>query len=193
MYKILFLFNMRFAFKNLFFLSFLTVVALFVATKSSFAKQSSKNSLILVVDIEKVVNESLVGKDVQAKIQKEYSKIQKKIDEKKAELTKEAQDLQLKKSKLSASEYEEKTLNLQNKIMILDTKFQEDIESLQKKQQDIVQKIIDPAKEICSEIAKDMGVGLVVSSGAVLYSSTTNDITIDVIKKLDEKIKTIEI
>jgi outer membrane protein len=184
---------MRFAFKNLFFLSFLTVVALFVATKSSFAKQSSKNSLILVVDIEKVVNESLVGKDVQAKIQKEYSKIQKKIDEKKAELTKEAQDLQLKKSKLSASEYEEKTLNLQNKIMILDTKFQEDIESLQKKQQDIVQKIIDPAKEICSEIAKDMGVGLVVSSGAVLYSSTTNDITIDVIKKLDEKIKTIEI
>ena len=118
-----------------------SLFVLFFFTSVAFASVFAKNETsILVIDVEKIANDSLAGKDMQLKIQKKQTKIQAQIEDKKSELTKKAQQLQEKKSKLPPAEFEEKANNLQNEIMILDSKFQEDIEDLQKKQQKAIQK-----------------------------------------------------
>ena len=155
-----------------------------------FAKNDNQ---ILVIDIEKIANESLAGKDMQAKIQKKQNKIQAQIEEKKTELTKKAQQLQEKKAKMPPAEFEEKANNLQNEIMVLDAKFQEDIEDLQKKQQKASQVIIDKVKDVASQLASKKDANLVVASNSVFYSSSKIDITTDVIKKLDSELKTVDI
>ena len=163
--------------------SFVVAAAVFMPTKFVFAKDSNS---ILVIDIEKIANESLAGKDMQLKIQKQQKKIQSQIEEKKAELTKKAQKLQEKKSSLPPKEFEEKANNLQNEIMVLDGKFQEDIEDLQKQQQNASQVIIDKVKEISAKIAKKHGSIMVVASNSVFYADDNINITSEVIKSLDK-------
>jgi Skp family chaperone for outer membrane proteins len=161
------------------------------ASNVSFAKECNK---ILVIDIEKVASESKVGKYIQTKLREQQEKIQKAIDTEKKKLTTEAEELQKKKSKLSEQDLNSRAAELQNKAMILETKFQGEIDSLQTKQATASQKIIDKIKDISNGIAKsEKGVCAIVAANTLLYFSPESDKTADVVAALDKEIQSIEI
>ena len=156
----------------------------------AFAKDCSP---ILTIDIERVANESKAGKDMQDKMQKKQSSLQAKIEEKKKEITKKADSINAQKSKISEAEYNKRADALQKDVMMLDGKFQADLQDMQDKQTAASQKLVDAVKEIAKKIALDKKSAIVIPSNVAFYSDEKHDITKEVIEALDKSGKSIDI
>ncbi len=174
------------------FTSVVAIAALaFGATfNGAFAKDSIN---ILTIDIEKVASESKVGKEMQDKMQKKQSSLQAKIEEKKKEISKKIESINAQKSKISEAEYNKKAEALQKDVMMLDGKFQADLQDMQEKQTTASQKLVDAVKDVAKKIALDKKAAIVIPSNVVFYSDEKHDITKEVIEALDKSGKNIDI
>jgi outer membrane protein len=159
-------------------------------SSASFAKESYP---VLSLDIEKIANESKVGKDMQEKMQKKQSILQSKIEDKKKEISTKIDTINKQKSKISEAEYNKKVEALQRDVATLDGKFQADLQELNDKQVAASQKLVDIVKGVVKVIANDKKASIVLPSNMVFYSDEKYDITPEVIKALDRDVKTIEI
>ena len=148
---------------------------------------SSGKIKIAVVDINKCLRESLKGKRLYRKLEDQRDVLQKKINQKEAELTK-IQDELKKQAMLLSPEA------LRKKRRLFDRKQQEYRYFLEDAQDELrqeeargIQKILGDRKKVIASIAKKNGYTLVLekSKGGVLYNKPTIDITAEVIKEFD--------
>lgn len=149
--------------------TFLTVSIIFFSlfTTNSYAQQ-----ITAYVDMQRVVNESTMGKEAQSEISRISQQKQKELDRAKSELE------DLVKEKEKEDQLTQKSQELQQKFMV----FEQEIQQISASK---LEAVILRIKGVASEIAKENGYTYVIDTQYLLYGNGDLDLTDQVIARMN--------
>ncbi|WP_413612701.1 OmpH family outer membrane protein [Bdellovibrio sp. HCB-110] len=165
-------------FKILFFMSAVLVAA-------ALANAETK---VGFVDVTKAIQGTSAGKKAKTEMETQFNKKKKELEKKEADLKKLGEDLEKKKSVLSAEALKTKQGELQNEIM----KFREELASsqseIQKKNQELTAPIIEKLQKVIAQVSKEKEYSLVLQdTQTILFAKPEHDLTEDVIKAFEKE------
>jgi outer membrane protein len=142
-----------------------------------------------VVDTQRVINESIIGKAARSNLEAQIKKGQAKLSGSKSEFEKQRSDLERQSSILSGQALEEKREALAKKQVDLQRTVQDLQDDLARKNDAEISKVIEQISLVVKELAKAKGYTFVFERDKqlVVYSSERIDITPEVVEALDKK------
>jgi Skp family chaperone for outer membrane proteins len=188
----------------------LLVAAFLLAVNIPVSFANTQNYGIAVVDIQQIVQDSLAAKDIRAQIEKKRVEYQAEIDKKEEGLNKTSQELnkqysefQAQSDKKSGSTSNKSTISkdaLEQKMRDLNEKALEVQKEVQMKKNSLDQASIDALGEIqqavegiIAKLAEEKGFVIAVPTSQILFSKPQLDISAEVLKRLNEKLKRVEV
>jgi outer membrane protein len=155
------------------------ILICFMISAPSFGADVAK---IGVINIQKILVTSSVGKMIKAQMNKKAREMQDVFQERKDEVQKLNENLEREALVLSKEKQEERKREIRikiNDLKSLQKKFEGDMKRLNEK---AVKRVQTDVFKIVEEIGKEEGFLLIISSEIVLYSPTSIDITDQVIQ-----------
>ncbi len=167
----------------------LDLVASVACAFGALALSAAQAEEIAIVDVQKVVNESIIGKAAKSNVEAQIQKAKVRMSNVQAELEKGKADLQKQSSVLSGSALEERREVLEKKQREAQRTFQDVQEQVAKTNEKEIRKVIEEVDKVVKELADERGFSFVFEKDrqAVIYASARIDITQDVIRILDKK------
>ena len=169
----------------------LKIFLFFLISTSTFA-ENLKNQIVYI-NMEKLFNESIVGISFNEEISKLSKSNQEKIKNLEEEIKKEDNNINSKKNILSEEELKNKINDLNEKIKRYQAILKKNQDDINKKKIDGSNIILNNLKPILSEYSKKNSISMVLQKQNVVIGKKELDITEDIIKILNEKIKKIDI
>ena len=169
----------------------LKIFLFFLISTSSFA-ENLKNQIVYI-NMEKLFNESIVGISFNEKISKLSKSNQEKIKNLEEEIKTEDNNINSKRNILSEEELKNKINDLNEKIKRYQAILKKNQDDINKKKIDGSNIILNNLKPILSEYSKKNSISMVLQKQNVVIGKKELDITEDIIKILNEKIKKIDI
>ena len=171
-----------FLYKKIFF-CFLLLSFLFFAG-NAFSEPSAK---IAVVDLDKVLNESLAGKQAKVDIEKEIVKTSQIIKKREAETKKLRDELNQQSSVLSESVRKKKEAEYRQKLREL-KRFASDSEAeIKNKGDEITKRMIRDISKVVDEVGKREKYSIIFERKGLFFYSDAVDISDKVMKLFDER------
>lgn len=146
-----------------------------------------------VLDVEKIVKESTAMRYIQNVVSKKQDEYQKQVTKKQEALEKEQKRIESKKNVLSKEALEKETTKFEKQIDDLKEFVDKKQNSLKKASLDSMSKVNDEIKEIIAEISKEKNIDIIIPATQALYYQESLDISDEVLKKLNKKIKKVKI
>lgn len=166
---------------------------LFAALSLSLAvpAQAANTASLGYVDMQKVLEESKLGKRLQEQLRKEFESRAKGLAEEEREIGKMQKDLARDKALMSNEQVGKKEKEIQSRIEAYQKKAMPVQQDLIKAQQEKGREIVGPARKAVNEVAKKKKLGMVVERGVsgLMYVDESLEITADVIKELNAATK----
>ena len=169
----------------------LKIFLFFLISTSTFA-ENLKNQIVYI-NMEKLFNESIVGISFNEKISKLSKSNQEKIKNLEEEIKTEDNNINSKRNILSEEELKNKINDLNEKIKRYQAILKKNQDDINKKKIDGSNIILNNLKPILSEYSKKNSISMVLQKQNVVIGKKELDITEDIIKILNEKIKKIDI
>ena len=169
----------------------LKIFFFFLISTTTFA-ENLKNQIVYI-NMEKLFNESIVGISFNEKISKLNQSNQEKIKNLEEEIKTEDNNINSKKNILSEEELKNKINDLNEKIKRYQAILKKNQDDINKKKIDGSNIILNNLKPILSEYSKKNSISMVLQKQNVVIGKKELDITEDIIKILNEKIKKIDI
>ena len=148
---------------------------------------------ISYLDLDKVVSTSLAGKSIndqfitlQKNNQKKFKTIEDKLFEKEKSIIS-------KKNVLEKSEYEKKVLSFQQEVQEHNVKKSNLIKELNTKRLEATTRLLDNLNPILSDYSNEQSISLVIQKKNIIIGKTELDITEEILKLLNKKVKKINI
>ena len=148
---------------------------------------------ISYLDLDKVVSTSLAGKSINDQfitLQKNNQKKFKTIEDKLFEKEKSTIS---KKNVLEKSEYEKKVLSFQQEVQEHNVKKSNLIKELNTKRLEATTRLLDNLNPILSDYSNEQSISLVIQKKNIIIGKTELDITEEILKLLNKKVKKINI
>ena len=144
---------------------------------------------IAIVDVQKVVNESIIGKAAKSNLEREMQKAKVKLSNLQAEFDKQKGELEKQAAVISKAALEDRRDALAKKQQEVQRAYQDAQEQLAKVNDREIRKVVDEINKVVKELADDRNYEFVFERDrqAIVYSSSRIDITQEVIKLLDKK------
>jgi outer membrane protein len=167
--------------KNL--LLILGLMGAIVGSRASYAAE------VAVVDTQKVLNESIIGKAARSNLEGRIKKAQAKLVQLKGDFEKQRDDLAKQSNILHGSALDAKKEALQKKQVEIQRVAQDAQEELARANEQEISKVVAQIGEVVQEVAKERNFTFVFEKDkqTVLYASDRIDISADVVKILDKK------
>ncbi len=141
-----------------------------------------------ILDVEKIVKESVAMRDIQNKITKKQDEYQKEVTKKQSALEAEQKKLEGKKNMLSKEALEKEVTTFEKKVDDLKTFVDKKQNSLKKASMDGMGKVNDKIKDIIADISKEKDLDVIMPSAQALYYKDELDISEEVLTRLNKKI-----
>ncbi|MGB5832168.1 MAG: OmpH family outer membrane protein [Thiohalocapsa sp.] len=140
-----------------------------------------------IVNMERVLQESDTGKAVQALLEERFGEQQQLFAEREREIRQLQAALERDKPLMSKAQVEKKEADIKSRIEAFEKDFGAVQKEVMEAQQAEGQKILGPATEAVTKVAKEKKLGAVfeASRAGLLYLGDSADITEDVIKTLN--------
>ncbi len=150
---------------------------------------ASAEQQIYVVDVQKVVSESVIGKAAKSNLESEMKKSESKLVAQKQEVEKLVQDFNKQKALLSKEALEQKAEALRRKERDAKLLMAEEQDKIRRKNSQEIDKVVAEVKAILDNLAEDQEYSMIVEKDPrlVVYVDPKYDITQKVIKALDSK------
>ena len=145
------------------------------------------------LDFKYILNESNAGKKAQKNLKEKLDKGIKSLNNKEKSLQEEEKKLIQQKKVISAEEYKKKINELREKVLSQRknrNKILEDIAIERKKARNILLKNLNP---IIQDYMQEIGIRLVIDKKNLILADEKLDITKDIIKLLNDKLKEIKL
>jgi len=167
--------------------SIVAVIGLFLVISNANATN------VAVIDIEKIVENSIAMKNVNKKLTNSKNLMQKELQKEEGVLNAKRDDIASKSSILSKQALEGKMLGFQKDVITFQKKVKSEEEKLQKAYMGAVGEITDEIKIIVEEMKdeKEYSFDVAIASSVAIYSSNDIDISAVVLKRLNKKVKII--
>jgi Skp family chaperone for outer membrane proteins len=157
------------------------------------AAGTSPTLTVIVVDVQKLLQESKAAKMVREQIEAKRAEYAKEISHQEQVLQQERDVLQRQQSSLSQEALNAKGRAFQEKVNDLDRLVQSKRQALEKSNADALQKIQESMVKIISQIAKDRKANLVLQRSELVLFDQQFDVTDQVLAKLDEDLPTLQV
>jgi outer membrane protein len=155
--------------------------------------QSVPTPVIITVDVQQILRDSTVAKDVQAQMDQRTQTYTRQVTSQESELQKTQEELEQQRTLLAPEAFNARMRDFQQRYDALDNRVQETRQALQQSYNDAMTKVETTALQIISDIATERKANLVVTKAAVLFEAPELDITQEVIKRLDAKLPKVEV
>ena len=149
--------------------------------------------IIVIVDVQQILRDSLVAKDVQSQMAQRTDRYTKEVAAQENDLQHTQEDLEKQRTVLSPEAFNTKMRDFQQRYDALDQGVQATRQSLQKAYNDAMSKVENTALQIIADVAAERKANLVISKAAVLFEEPAFDITQDVIHRLDAKLPAVSL
>jgi len=139
-----------------------------------------------VVDIQKIMRDSLAAKNLQSQISKKKDEFEAEIKKQEDDLQKADKDLAEQRNVLSAEALDKKRTEFKNRL----TKVQRNVQTRKAQLEDAYNKALSEIQtsvlKITADLAKEKNLGLVIPTSQILYAQDKMNISDEVLKKLDK-------
>lgn len=164
------------------------VVSSFLAPASAHAAEE-----IVIVDMQRILQESTAAKDIRTKIKQKRDDYQAEITKQEESLRKVEQKLGEQRAILSPEAFEAKSKEFKEQLMDVQRGVQEKRSKLDAALNESLEKIQVAVLEIITALSKEKGFKLAIPSSQVLFATTALDVTEDVLTRLNKKLPNIKI
>ncbi len=165
----------------------LVFIFLFIFIQKSVAEDLK----IVFVDMDKIIATSNAGKKIQSSMDKFAKKENQKFDTIESKLKKEEQEILKQKNIISKEELDKKVKSFQAEILKLRKEKVEFNRSIIKKNKDATNKMVNEINKILAQYASDNSISLVIQKKNIIIGKTELDITPEILKEFNKKVKDI--
>ena len=144
---------------------------------------------LLVVDMQRVITDSILGKAAQADLQNEAKKREAKLQQRGGQVKEMAEQIEKQSSLLSKDALEQKKQEVAKKQKELERTVADERQEMAKFRDEALMKVVKAARKAVQDIAAAKGAPIIMEKDpqVVLYVNPELDITGEVIKALDNK------
>ncbi len=166
----------------------LTLIALTVGVGLS-QRDAQGQERLAIVDVQRVVNDSIAGKAAKSNLEGQISKAKLKLAGLKSEFEKQKSELEKQSAILSGAALEQRKEALGKKQVEFQRAYQDMQQELAKANDKEIGKVIKQVNEVVQDLADKRGYAFVFEKDrqSVLFASGRIDITEEVISALDKK------
>ncbi len=172
--------------RNKNFLGFLVIVLLF-----GFNNLSAE--LPYYLDFKYILNQSDAGKKAQTFLKKKLNDGIKKIQDKEKKIQDEEKKIIQQKKIVSAEEYKKKVTSLRNKVSALQKERAQLLDTVAKQRSKARNELLKNLNPIIKEYMKNNNIRVVLDKKSLLLADDKLDITEEIIKLLNNKLKSIKL
>jgi outer membrane protein len=143
---------------------------------------------VYVVDMEKVIAESIAGKAAKANLNDEVRKAEGKLALQRAELERLQADLEKQASLLSPAAMDERREALQRKARDYERSLQDQREAMGKRQASEMKRVVDQVNRVVEELSRSGAYPVIMEKDprVVVYAAQNIDLTEKVIERMNE-------
>ena len=143
---------------------------------------------IAVIDVNKILNESEVGKAAKKKVEERFLELKKQVDGKQAEAKKLKEEIDKKKILLGKEKLKEKEEALAAKVAELQELAQKSEKEMQSRQQDLTRDVLKAIEVQIDRMVKDEKIDLLLDKQAgVVHFQSSMDITDKVLELVNKE------
>ena len=168
---------------------FLSKILYFIFIVSLYAHDKS----IAFINMDLIFSQSLAGKSVNMQIQKVNEKNKIKFKKIENQIKAENEEIINQKNILSEVETSNKIQAFNLKIKNFQTQVKESNENINRKRLEATGKILEQLKPILESFSKENSISLIMQKKNIIIGKNDLDITEDIIRILDNKIKKIDV
>ena len=169
--------------KNIIYIIFLFLLNLF----SSYSYSSD----VVYINLNKIMNHSIVGKYINTIIDNEQKKISEKFTNEEKELRNKENKLLGQKNILKKEEYQSQFIKLQNEVKSYNKKRKKILDELNKKKVQSSKKVFEKLNPILTDYMKTNSISLILRKKDIIVGKKSLDITSDIIELLNKEIQEI--
>ena len=159
---------------------------IFFCFLSTFAIAEQK---IAYIDMQKILNSSTVGQDINKEIEKKIGQENKKYNSIEEKLKKEEKDLSQKKNILSEEEFKTQLIELRKKVSKYNNDKNNSLNKLNKLKIDKTANLISKVNPIIANYASKKNISIIIRKDSMIMGKTELDISNDIIKIINKEIK----
>ena len=157
-----------------------------------FSAESNTNIPVKYIDLNKIVNESIVGKQIKDLIINERKKFNKKHQDLEKKLEKNKNDILSKKNILKKEDFQKKVDEHQKNLSNYQLKKKQNLEKMNKKNLEFSRNFMIKIDKIILEYSRENSIDLLLKKDALIVSNSNLDITNEILTEVDKKIKKID-
>ena len=144
------------------------------------------------IDLNMIVNNSIVGKKIKKMITDESNKLKNKHKKEEDILRKKKNEILAKKNILNEKDFENEVNQHQQNVEKYHSNKNEDLEKLNKKSLELSRNLMVKIDKIVIDYARENSIDLLLKKDALIVSNSQLDISNDILKEVDKKIKKID-
>jgi Skp family chaperone for outer membrane proteins len=149
--------------------------------------------VVAVVDVQRILQESLAAQSVQKQLEAQRSKFQTEISAEESELRQAEQDLTKMRGNVGADIYAEKEQQLRQRFSTVERHVQSRRKALDQASTDSMNTVRKSLLEAVGVVAHEHGANLVIVKQQVLWSDKAMDITDEVLVRLNKTIPQVQV
>ncbi len=171
------------------FIKNVTLVFFFIALSQSYSYSESP----YYIDFKYILNESVAGKGAQKKLKDKLSKGIKSLNNKEKQFRDEEKKIITQKKIVSAEEYKEKVQELRKKVVALQKERNSLLDGVAKERSKARNELLKNLNPIVKQYMEEKKIRMVIDKKSLLFADDKLDITQDIIKILNSKLKSIKL
>ena len=157
-----------------------------------FSAESNTNIPVKYIDLNRIVNESIVGKQIKDLIVNERKKFNKKHQDLEKKLEKNKNDILSKKNILSEEDFQKEVDKHQKNVNDYQLEKKQNLDKMNRKNLEYSRNFMIKIDKIVLEYSKNNSIDLLLKKDALIVSNSSLDITNEILTEVDNKIKKID-
>ena len=149
--------------------------------------------IIAIVDVQRILQESLASKSVQKQLEAQRSKFQNEIEGEENGLRTAEQDLSKQRDKIAAQAYADQEQQLRQRFSTVENHVSERRKVLDQSFTDSMDKVRDALLGVVDKVAHEHGANIVIVKQQALWTDQPLDITDEVLHRLDQTLPQVSV
>ena len=175
------------------FVSILCVGILLLSPACASASDKLPPPVIAIIDVQRILQESLAAKSSQKKLEVQRSKFQNEIEGEENELRQAEQSLAKERDKLPAQAYADREQQLRQRFTTVENHVQTRRKALDQAFTDSMDSVHNALLSAVDKIAHERGANIVIIKQQALWTDAAMDITDEALKRLDQTLPKIDV
>jgi len=164
------------------------LAVLFVAPAFSADKPKAPSQVIAIVDVQRILQESLAAKSVQKQLDTQRAKFQTETEAEENELRQAEQDLVKSREQLAANVYADHEQQLRQRFLLVEQNVDARRKVLDQSFTDSMNAVRSHLLQVVQAVAQERGVNLVLIKQQTLWTDPSFDVTDEVLNRLNKSL-----